>query len=171
MSDLPYLTGYPADLVDRVRHLMAQGRIGPWLESRYPDRHAIQTDKALYQYVSELKQRYLKNTSALAKVYFDNRQNPIKGTLGTNTFVSRPQGGKLKSKNEIRIAALFRAAPEAFLKMIVIHELAHLKEKEHNKSFYQLCCHMDPLYHQWEFDMRVWLTWREQTSLHHTDGQ
>lgn len=91
--------------------------------------------------------------------------------MGTNTFVSRPQGGKLKSKNEIRIAALFRAAPEAFLKMIVIHELAHLKEKEHNKSFYQLCCHMDPLYHQWEFDMRVWLTWREQTSLHHTDGQ
>ncbi|WP_410733789.1 YgjP-like metallopeptidase domain-containing protein [Citrobacter portucalensis] len=25
--------------------------------------------------------------------------------------------------------------------MIVVHELAHLKEKEHDKAFYQLCCH------------------------------
>jgi predicted metal-dependent hydrolase len=48
--------------------------------------------------------------------------------------------------------------PEAFLKMIVVHELAHLKEKEHNKAFYQLCEHMLPEYHQLEFDTRVYLT-------------
>ncbi len=42
--------------------------------------------------------------------------------------------------------------------MIVVHELAHLKEKEHNKAFYQLCCHMEPQYHQLEFDTRLWLT-------------
>jgi predicted metal-dependent hydrolase len=76
--------------------------------------------------------------------------------------VARVQGGKLKSKNEIRIAALFRDAPEAFLRMIVIHELAHLKVKDHDKAFYQLCCHIEPDYHQLEFDMRVWLTWRER---------
>ncbi|MDZ9008676.1 M48 family peptidase, partial [Escherichia coli] len=35
---------------------------------------------------------------------------------------------------------------------------AHLKEKEHNKAFYQLCCHMEPQYHQLEFDTRLWLT-------------
>ena len=41
-----------------------------------------------------------------------------------------------------------------------IHVLknAHLKEKEHNKAFYQLCCHMEPQYHQLEFDTRLWLT-------------
>jgi predicted metal-dependent hydrolase len=48
--------------------------------------------------------------------------------------------------------------PEAFLKMIVVHELAHLKEKEHNRAFYQLCEHMLPEYHQLEFDTRVYLT-------------
>ena len=72
--------------------------------------------------------------------------------------MSRVQGNKLKSKNEIRISSVFKKAPEAFLSMIVVHELAHLKEKEHNKNFYQLCLHMLPDYHQLEFDMRVYLT-------------
>ena len=42
--------------------------------------------------------------------------------------------------------------------MIVVHELAHLKEKEHNKAFYQLCQYMLPDYHQLEFEMRLYLT-------------
>jgi predicted metal-dependent hydrolase len=42
--------------------------------------------------------------------------------------------------------------------MIVVHELAHLKEKEHNKAFYNLCTHMEPEYHQLEFEMRLYLT-------------
>jgi predicted metal-dependent hydrolase len=45
--------------------------------------------------------------------------------------------------------------------MIVVHELAHLKEAEHNKAFYKLCEYMLPGYHQLEFDLRVYLTWRE----------
>ncbi|STJ15803.1 metal dependent hydrolase [Escherichia coli] len=48
------------------------------------------------------------------------------------------QGGKLKAKAEIRVATVFRNAPEPFLRMIVVHELAHLKEKEHNKAFYKV---------------------------------
>ena len=39
-----------------------------------------------------------------------------------------------------------------------MHELAHLKEKAHDKAFYQLCTHMEPQYHQYEFDLRLWLT-------------
>ncbi len=42
--------------------------------------------------------------------------------------------------------------------MIAVHELAHIREKEHNKAFYQLCEHMQPDYHQLEFEMRVYLT-------------
>ena len=53
--------------------------------------------------------------------------------------------------------------PEAFLNMIVVHELAHLKEKQHNKAFYQLCQHMLPEYHQIEFDVRVYLTELERS--------
>ncbi|MNT55542.1 WLM domain protein [compost metagenome] len=144
-----------------MRALLDQGQLGQWLARRYPERHDAGTDRALYDYVMALKQRYLKNAPPLAKVQYDNNMHPVNGTLGTNAFVSRVQGGKLKSKNEIRIATLFREAPEPFLQMIVVHELAHLKEKNHDKAFYQLCCHMLPDYHQLEFDTRLWLTARE----------
>ena len=78
------------------------------------------------------------------------------------------QGGRLKAKREIRVAALFRQAPADFLRMIVVHELAHLKEREHDKAFYALCQHMEPDYHQLELDLRLWLTAQElETALHH----
>ena len=79
--------------------------------------------------------------------------------------MSRVQGTQLKAKREIRIASVFKHAPAAFLKMIVVHELAHLKEHEHNRAFYALCVHMEPAYHQLEFDLRLWLTVREREAL------
>ena len=161
MLQIKYLAGYPESLLLQVATLMDSGQLGSWLANRYPERHDIQTDRALYDYVSELKQRYLKNTPALARVQYDNKLHPVKGTLGTNAFVSRVQGGKLKSKNEIRIATLFRDTPPQLLRMIVVHELAHLKVKDHDKAFYQLCSHMEPHYHQLEFDLRLWLLARE----------
>ena len=72
---------------------------------------------------------------------------------------------RLKAKREIRVASLFKDTPPAFLKMIVVHELAHMKEREHGKAFYQLCEHMEPQYHQYEFDLRVYLTLQDATSL------
>lgn len=161
MSALKYLLHYPPALLAQVQARLDDGSLGQWLAARYPATHQVQSDNALYQYVSALKQRYLKNAPAPTKVLFDNQQHPVKGTLGTNTQVSRVQGGKLKAKHEIRIASLFRDAPEPFLRMIVVHELAHLREKNHDKAFYQLCCHMEPDYHQLEFDTRLWLTLRE----------
>ncbi len=70
----------------------------------------------------------------------------------------RIQGGKLKSKSEIHVASLFKTAPEEFLRMIVAHELAHLKERAHDKAFYSLCQYIEPNYHQYEFDVRLYLT-------------
>lgn len=78
--------------------------------------------------------------------------------MGLHTFISRVQGNKLKSKNEIRISDVFKTTPEAFLEMIVVHELAHIRIKAHDKAFYQLCEHMLPDYHQLEFEMRLYLT-------------
>lgn len=43
--------------------------------------------------------------------------------------------------------------------MIVVHELAHIKEREHDKAFYQLCRYMEPEYAQLEFDLRAYLTY------------
>ena len=69
--------------------------------------------------------------------------------------------------DQARVRALFadpgRVAPADFLRMIVVHELAHLREREHDKAFYQLCQHMEPRYHQLEFDLRVYLTWLAAT--------
>lgn len=106
----------------------------------------------------DLKNQFLRNAPPITKVMYDNKIHVLKNALGLHTAISRVQGGKLKAKAEIRVATVFRNAPEPFLRMIVVHELAHLKEKEHNKAFYQLCCHMEPQYHQLEFDTRLWLT-------------
>jgi len=158
---LNYLVGYPQDLLQQVALLIEEGRLADTLRERYGDAHAVRTDGALYGYVLELKNRHLRKAEPLAKVAYDNRLQLVQQALGTHTSVSRVQGGNLKAKREIRVASLFREAPEPFLKMIVVHELAHLKERQHDKAFYALCQHMEPGYHQLEFDVRLWLTARE----------
>lgn len=100
----------------------------------------------------------MKKTQPLSKVVYDGKIHIVNHALGLHSYVARNQGGKLKSKNELRVSDLFKNTPEPFLNMIVVHELAHLKEKDHNKAFYQLCRHMQPDYHQLEFDVRVYLT-------------
>jgi len=52
MLPLKYLQAYPATLQDKVRQLIAQQRLGEHLAKRYPDRHTVQSDKALYAYNS-----------------------------------------------------------------------------------------------------------------------
>ncbi|WP_044179778.1 M48 metallopeptidase family protein [Phytobacter massiliensis] len=162
MTTLTYLQGYPESLLEQVETLIAQNRLGEVISKRYPDTHGITTDKALYQYTQDFKNQYLRNAPPINKVAYDNKIHVLKNALGLHTAVSRVQGGKLKAKAEIRVATVFRQAPEAFLRMIVVHELAHLKEKDHNKAFYQLCCHMEPHYHQLEFDMRLWLICKDE---------
>ena len=161
MTSLKYLRGYPAHLQEQVAQMMAAGRLGEYLERRYPGRHEVQSDKALYSYAMSLKQEHLRNAPAPDKVLYDNKLDVVHKALGLNTAISRVQGGKLKAKKEIRVASLFREAAPEFLQMILVHELAHLKERDHTKAFYQLCEHMLPGYHQLEFDLRVYLTWRE----------
>ena len=161
MTALRYLQAYPPHLQDQVRQLIASGRLGADLDQRYAERHTVQNDTALYGYAQDLKQAFLRSAPPLDKVLFDNRLDLTHRALGLNTAVSRVQGGKLKAKKEIRIASLFKEAAPQFLRMIVVHELAHLKERDHSKAFYQLCQHMEPDYHQLEFDLRVYLTYRE----------
>ena len=158
---LPYLKGYAPHILARVTELITEDRLADVVRERYPDDHEVRSDRALYDYVNELKARHLRNAGPLSRVAFDNQLHVVAQALGTHTRVSRVQGNRLKAKREIRVASVFRDAPSAFLKMIVVHELAHLKEPEHDKAFYALCTHMEPDYHQLEFDTRLWLIARE----------
>src|SRR5450830_2194476 len=158
---LKFLQGYPADTLAQAAQLLADRRLGDWLQNKYPDAHGVRTDKALFEYVQALKASYLRGAEPLAKVAFDSKLQIVQHALGTHTTVARVQGNKLKAKREIRIAALFKDAPPEFLKMITVHELAHLKERAHDKAFYQLCSYMEPSYHQLEFEVRMYLTHME----------
>lgn len=156
---MKYLAGYPDNLKAQVQQLLAQERLGDMLRTKYPRAHDVRTDKALYDYVMDLKNTFLRNAEPLSKVAFDSKLHVIAHALGTHTAISRVQGSKLKTKREIRVATLFKDVPAEFLKMIAVHELAHIKEKAHDKAFYQLCTYMEPQYHQYEFDLRVYLTY------------
>jgi len=161
VPELKYLSHYPDQIRQQIQTLLDENRLGTYLLDKYPAAHNITSARALYDYTLEIKNAYLRKSNPLSKVIYDDKIHAVKHALGLHTYVSRIQGGKLKAKQEIRIASAFKKVPEGFLKMIVVHELAHLKEKEHNKAFYKLCQHMEPSYHQLELDMRLYLTHRE----------
>ena len=161
MQPFKYLGGYPEPVQQQVRELIDAGRLGEVLARRYSEAHQVRNDRQLYDYTMALKDRFLRKSSPLDKVVYDGKLQVVKHALGTHTSVSRVQGSRLKASREIRVASVFREAPAPFLKMIVVHELAHLRESEHNKSFYQLCTHIEPAYHQLEFDLRLYLTHRD----------
>jgi predicted metal-dependent hydrolase len=158
MSNLKYLSHYPGQVQQQIQDLIDNNRLGSYLQKKYPKAHKISSSKALYDYTLEIKNAFIRKSNPLSKVIYDDKIHAVKHALGLHTYVSRVQGGKLKAKQEIRIASAFKKVPEEFLKMIVVHELAHLKEKDHNKAFYKLCQHMEPNYHQLELDLRLYLT-------------
>jgi len=155
---MKYLSAYSEQTLSQVRQVMDQGRLGEVLLQRYPKAHEIRNDRALYDYVQDLRNEFLRNAAPIDKVAFDSKIHVINHALGLHTSVSRVQGGKLKAKHEIRVATMFREVPLEFLRMIAVHELAHVKEKQHDKAFYKLCSYMEPNYHQYEFDTRLYLT-------------
>ncbi len=158
MHQLKYLTGYQTETIQQVQKIIEEGRLSTILLSRYPTRHGIRTDKQLYEYTMDLKSQFLGKSQPLSRVTYDSKIKVIQHALGQHHYITKAHGNKTKTVNEIKIASVFKNGPEAFLKMITTHELAHFREKEHNKAFYQLCRHMEPQYHQYEFDLRLYLT-------------
>ena len=154
---MKYLSHYPKDLQDKIQVLINNDKLSSYIKNKYPNAHSYTNDKALYSYVMDYKNEYFKKHQ-VSKVMYDGKINVINNALGMHSIVSRVQGGKLKSKNEIRVASVFKNMPEEFLQMIVVHELAHFKEREHDKAFFFFFTFVMPSYHQIEFDLRVYLT-------------
>ena len=152
-----YFNGYSIELQDQINTLISSGSLRSYLVKKYPNPHQINNDKLLYRYANDLKQLFLKNAPNLSRVIYEKQKDLVKNALGTHSFVSRNHGGKLKSKHEIRISNQLKTAPKEMLELLVIHELAHFKEKDHNKAFYKFCEFMRPDYHQIELDLRLFL--------------
>ncbi len=157
MSVDKYLGNYPPSLIAQVDSLIKSDQLASYLLERYPTPHNVANDNDLRDYVLSLKNLHMKKSQPLSKIIYDNKLHVVNNALGMHSYVARVQGGRLKTKNELRVSAVFKKTPAAFLNMIVVHELAHLKEKEHNKAFYRLCLSMLSNYHQLEFDMRLYL--------------
>jgi UTP pyrophosphatase len=161
IPSLKYLAHYGEGVQTQVQRLIEAGKLGKLLLKKYNFAHNIRNDKALFEYVLLLKNEFLSSADPISKVTFDSKLKVIQHALGTHTTVSRVQGDKLKSKREIRVATLFKDVPLELLKMIVVHELAHLKERQHDKAFYKLCTYMEPQYHQYELDLRLYMTYQD----------
>ena len=146
-----YFNGYPPAIVEQALQLISNNRLKTYLLKKYPEAHDVTTDKLLYQYATELKKQFLKNAPPFGRAAFKKQGDMITNALGTHTY--RMQGKTRKHDLAINNDLLY--APEPLLKALVVHELAHFKEKEHNKAFYKLCCYMEPYYHQLELDLRL----------------
>ncbi|MBW8898102.1 MAG: metal-dependent hydrolase, partial [Massilia sp.] len=70
---LKYLGAYPANVLSQVECLIADNRLADHLRQRYPDAHDVRTDKALYAYVQDLKDEYLRNAAPVSKVAYDSK--------------------------------------------------------------------------------------------------
>lgn len=123
MQPLKYLTGYSEDTITQVEKIIAEERLSELLRKKYPHIHEVRSDNQLYEYTIGLKNQYMSKTQPLGRAQYDSKIKVIQHALGQHHYITRVQGNKTKTVNEIKIASVFRNAPEAFLKMIVVHEL------------------------------------------------
>ncbi len=152
-----WLAGFPDETRTRVEQLKAAGTLQERLRAAYPNVHDITDNARLRTHVMDLKNDYLKSSDPLHKVRWSDKIATLYRALGTHTYAVRVQGNKLKRKNELRVSSVFKALPPEFLRMVVVHELAHLRHRDHDKAFYRLCTHMEPEYHRYETDLRLWM--------------
>jgi hypothetical protein len=160
-APIDYLAGYPADFRAQAASLKASGVLLERLEARYTTPHDVQGNAQLYAYVQDLKRTWMKSSPPLGKVRYSDKISTLHRAFGLHTYAVRVQGAKLKRKNELRVASVFKELSEEFLRMVVVHELAHLRHKDHDKAFYRLCQHMEPDYLRYETDLRLLLYARQ----------
>ena len=146
--------------------LLERGEVEALIAARYPERHDVRTSQALFAYVQELKARHMRRAAPLGKVLYDDKLHVVHNALGVHVTSTHRQGTKLRKRRELRVAGLFKEAPADFLRMIVVHELAHTKHAEHGREFYRLCLFMEPDYHDLEFDLRLYLTHLDWAANH-----
>lgn len=85
---MKYLLAYSEEIRSQVSLLINQGRLSDVLLKKYHAGHEIRTDKALYTYVLNLKNEYIRNEQTPNKIIFDNDIRAIQRALGLHTAIS-----------------------------------------------------------------------------------
>src|SRR3546814_19531008 len=93
-----YLGGYPLSMRDDVARLIVANKLAPYLARKYPQRHALQSDAALYDYTLELQQNYLRSQSPLQKLIWQNKLDGMPKVQGLPPAGSRGQGARPTEK-------------------------------------------------------------------------
>ncbi len=156
--EFKYLKHYPDNIKEAVNRLYKEEKLGVYLKSRYNEVF-VSKDKELYILAKEIKDIYLKKQKLPERILFDSKIELTNQALGLHSFIPVKQGKKIKRLNEIKISSRFKKMPKEFLLNVLVHELCHLKEKEHNKAFYNLCTNIKEDYFQVELDLRIYLTY------------
>lgn len=154
-----YLQGYSQELLAQVDKIIKENKLGEVLTNKYKEKHNLNSDKELYKLATEIKNKYMKNAKMPNRVYYDGKIEVANNALGLHSYIPVQHGKKIKVINDIKISNSFKNMPYDFLYNVLSHEIAHLKEKEHNKAFYNLCQNMSPDYFQVDFDLRLYLTY------------
>jgi hypothetical protein len=114
MESLKYLAGYPPHVLDRVRALLAEHRLGTMLADKYGDPHRVRNDGQLYEYVQALKERHMRKAPRWSKVLYDSscsvkRRGHPHGDL---TRTGRQAQGQPRDPHRHRVPRCARRVPE-----------------------------------------------------------
>lgn len=157
--EFKYLKGYSDNIHMSVKNLIENDKLGIYLENKYKKVNHLNKDKELYNLAKEIKDKYMKKQKLPERIFYDNKIELQNQALGLHSYIPLKQGKKIKMKNEIKISSRFKELPYEFMENVLIHELCHLKEKDHNKAFYALCKNISANYFEVDLDIRIYLTY------------
>lgn len=157
--EFKYLRGYSDNIIMSVKKLVDTDKLGLYLKNKYKNVNNCKKDKELYNLAKEIKDKYMKKQKLPEKIFYDNKIELSNQALGLHSYIPVKHGKKYKMKNEIKISSRFKNLPYEFMENVLIHELCHLKEKNHNKAFYNLCRNIDDRYFEKDLDIRIYLTY------------
>lgn len=92
-----------------------------------------------------------------------NKYAPQMGLWPTHVTITgaRTRFGSCSGKNRISFSWWLMAYPQAAIEYVVVHELAHIKEKNHGENFYKLVAQYLPDYKEREAMLKKPPMWEE----------
>lgn len=106
-----------------------------WIERHVAERKARERKEYTAEEIKQLKEK--------AAAYLPGRVALYGGRMGLSpTGIkitgARKRFGSCSGKNSLCFSCFLMEYPPEFIDYVVVHELAHIREKNHSKSFYSL---------------------------------